>query len=264
MPGAMHSGFAQFAAFDQDAIDNRASPRANGKLKMPVLALGGEKSFGLTMAVVMRAGADNVTEGVDPRSGHWIMEENPDATVTAGPRLPGPRASDPAPPARRGPAAALRRERNRGGRPAPPRPRRHRCAPALDAGAGTSGVAGIRTRILSGDPTKPGLYTIALTVPANTRIAAHRHRDDRTATVVSGTRYFGYGAKADDTALQAAPARQLLCRAGRRRPFRPHRRRRRCTLYITGIGPTDTRYVELAAHPERFGRFSTSIFRSPR
>ena len=81
MPGAMHSGFAQFAAFDQDAIDNRAWLAANGKLKMPVLALGGEKSFGLTMAVVMRAGADNVTEGVIPGSGHWIMEENPDATV---------------------------------------------------------------------------------------------------------------------------------------------------------------------------------------
>ncbi|QDO96819.1 alpha/beta hydrolase [Ferrovibrio terrae] len=80
-PGAMHSGFAQFAAFDQDAIDNKAMLAANGKLKMPVLALGGEKSFGLTMAVVMRAAADNVTEGVVPDSGHWIMEENPKATV---------------------------------------------------------------------------------------------------------------------------------------------------------------------------------------
>jgi len=82
LPGAMHSGFAQFAAFDHDAIDNRAWLAANGKLKMPVLALGGEKSFGLTMAVVMRAGADNVTEGVIPGSGHWIMEENPTATVS--------------------------------------------------------------------------------------------------------------------------------------------------------------------------------------
>jgi pimeloyl-ACP methyl ester carboxylesterase len=48
---------------------------------MPVMAIGGEKSFGLTMAVVMRAAADNVTEGVVPGSGHWIMEENPAATV---------------------------------------------------------------------------------------------------------------------------------------------------------------------------------------
>src|ERR1700724_2007051 len=45
-PGAMHAGFAQFAAFDQDVIDNKAFLAA-GKLAMPVLALGGEKSFGL-------------------------------------------------------------------------------------------------------------------------------------------------------------------------------------------------------------------------
>ena len=78
-PGAMHSGFAQFAAFDQDAVDNRAY-LANNRLKMPVLAVGGEKSFGPMMATVMRAGADDVTEGIVPGSGHWIMEENPSAT----------------------------------------------------------------------------------------------------------------------------------------------------------------------------------------
>jgi pimeloyl-ACP methyl ester carboxylesterase len=81
-PGNMHAGFAQFAAFDQDAIDNRAWLAAGGKLQMPVLALGGEKSFGKTMAVVMRAAATNVQEGVVAGSGHWIMEENPQATVT--------------------------------------------------------------------------------------------------------------------------------------------------------------------------------------
>ncbi|MGO4406631.1 alpha/beta fold hydrolase [Bosea sp. RAF48] len=81
LPGAMHSGFAQFAAFDQDAIDNRAYLKAGGKLTMPVLAIGGEKSFGTTMAVVMRDAATDVTEGVVPDSGHWIMEENPTATI---------------------------------------------------------------------------------------------------------------------------------------------------------------------------------------
>jgi pimeloyl-ACP methyl ester carboxylesterase len=81
LPGAMHSGFAQFAAFDQDAIDNQAFLAKGGKLKMPVLALGGDKSFGLTMAATMRFAAENVTEGIVPDSGHWIMEENPEATV---------------------------------------------------------------------------------------------------------------------------------------------------------------------------------------
>jgi len=80
LPGAMHGGFSQFAAFDQDAVDNKAFV-AQGKLDMPVLALGGEKSFGPMMATVMRFAASDVTEGVVPDSGHWIMEENPKATV---------------------------------------------------------------------------------------------------------------------------------------------------------------------------------------
>ena len=80
LPGAMHSGFAQFAAFDQDAADNKAF-LANGKLAMPVLAVGGEKSFGPMMATIMRFAANDVHEAVVPESGHWIMEENPRATI---------------------------------------------------------------------------------------------------------------------------------------------------------------------------------------
>jgi pimeloyl-ACP methyl ester carboxylesterase len=80
-PGAMHSGFEQFHAFDQDAVDNKAFMEANGPLTMPVLALGGDKSFGPEMAVVMRAAASNVTGAVVPNAGHWLMEENPAATV---------------------------------------------------------------------------------------------------------------------------------------------------------------------------------------
>ena len=78
----MHAGFNQFAAFDQDAIDNREFV-ARGKLTMPILAIGGEKSFGATMAVVMRAAATNVTEYVIADAGHWLMEEQPAATVAA-------------------------------------------------------------------------------------------------------------------------------------------------------------------------------------
>jgi pimeloyl-ACP methyl ester carboxylesterase len=79
-PGAMHAGFEQFKAFDQDAIDNKAFVAA-GKLTMPVLAVGGEKSYGPMMATVMRAAAANVTEAIVPNSGHWIMEENPTAVI---------------------------------------------------------------------------------------------------------------------------------------------------------------------------------------
>src|SRR5262245_19069963 len=74
--GAMHSGFMPFAAFDQDALDNKDF-LAKGKLAMPALALGCEKSFGKTMAA-----ASNVQEGVVTDSGHWVMQENKNATIT--------------------------------------------------------------------------------------------------------------------------------------------------------------------------------------
>jgi pimeloyl-ACP methyl ester carboxylesterase len=80
LPGAMHSGFEQFHAFDQDVIDNKAF-LAKGPLTMPVLAIGGEKSFGPMMATVARAAATNVQGAVIPGSGHWLMEEQPQATV---------------------------------------------------------------------------------------------------------------------------------------------------------------------------------------
>jgi pimeloyl-ACP methyl ester carboxylesterase len=78
----MHAGFNQFAAFDQDARDNNEF-LAKGKLTLPILAIGGEKSFGPTMAVLMRAAATDVQELVIRNSGHWLMEEQPDVTVTA-------------------------------------------------------------------------------------------------------------------------------------------------------------------------------------
>lgn len=81
-PGRMHAGFSQFAAFDQDVIDNRAFV-ARGPLTMPVLAIGGDHSLGATMAVIMRSAADNVTELIVPNAGHWLMEEQPQATVEA-------------------------------------------------------------------------------------------------------------------------------------------------------------------------------------
>ena len=80
MPGAIRAGFAQFAAFGQDALDSKTY-LAKGKLTLPVLAIGGEAAFGLMMAAVMRVVATNVQEAIVPDSGHWIMEENPAGTT---------------------------------------------------------------------------------------------------------------------------------------------------------------------------------------
>lgn len=80
-PGTMHAAFAQFRAIRQDAQDNEASNAT--RLTMPVLAIGGEKSFGANEALVMRNAANQVTEVVVAGAGHWLMEEAPTQTIAA-------------------------------------------------------------------------------------------------------------------------------------------------------------------------------------
>lgn len=115
------------------------------------------------------------------------------------------------------------------------------------SGPGTSGVAGIRTIVLKGDPTKAGLYTILLRVPAHTRIAAHRHPDDRVATVVSGTWYFGYGSVFDASRLKPLTPGSYYTE-----PPDDHfaeTRDSEVLVQITGVGPTGTTYVRAANDP---------------
>ena len=80
-PGAMRAAFAQFRSIRKDAEDNKKA--VTTKLSMPVLAVGGEKSFGAMEAVVMRNAATDVTEVVIGDAGHWLMEEQPAATMKA-------------------------------------------------------------------------------------------------------------------------------------------------------------------------------------
>jgi len=78
-PGAMRAGLELFRAFEQDADDNRRFLSERGKLKMPVLGLGGTASFFLPVAQEMLSEvADNVTVRPIEGSGHWIAEEQPE------------------------------------------------------------------------------------------------------------------------------------------------------------------------------------------
>lgn len=121
--------------------------------------------------------------------------------------------------------------------------------PATGAGSGTSGVEGIRTHVLSGDPSREGPYTIMLSVPANTRIAAHRHKDDRVATIVSGTWNFGYGPVAGENTKALGPGSFYTEPAGASHFARTSAEP--VVLYIHGYGPTDTEYTAASADSRR-------------
>lgn len=111
------------------------------------------------------------------------------------------------------------------------------------AGPGTSGVEGIRTTVLYGNPSAPGPYTIEIRVPPHTRIAAHTHRDDRSAVVVSGQWYFGYGAKADEALVKPLPPGSFYTEPADA-PHFAMTRDAPAVVYISGYGPTDTRFTE--------------------
>ncbi len=115
--------------------------------------------------------------------------------------------------------------------------------PKLGAGAGTSGVTGIQTLLLYGDPAKAGPYVIRLVIPANTHIRAHTHRDTRTATVISGLWHFGYGQKNDPAVTKALPAGSFYTEPADVAHF-ASTTSEGAVVEISGYGPSDTVYVE--------------------
>jgi len=116
-------------------------------------------------------------------------------------------------------------------------------------GTGTSGAQGIQTIVLQGDPTKPGLYTIRLKIASNLRIQAHLHQDLRSAVVVSGTWYFGYGHTFDEKALKELPAGSFYTEPANVDHFAMTKGE--VTVQITGYGPTSTKYFDPELDPAR-------------
>ncbi len=215
----VRAGFQYFKTFEQDAKDFAAF--STTKLDMPFLVLTGEKASGDFLIDQTKLVATNVSGVVVKGSGHWLMEEARDLTVPAivaflndGEGI----AQDQSPRRRQTPVEMELLSKS-------------------GTEAGTSGVSGIQTIVLKGNPSKTGIYTILLKIPANTRIEAHDHPDDRVATVISGTWYFGYGAKFDEQKLKALPPGSFYTEP----PNEPHFARTGATSVVVEITVSDQR-----------------------
>jgi quercetin dioxygenase-like cupin family protein len=124
-------------------------------------------------------------------------------------------------------------------------------ASALDSNQiGSSGLSGVHTKVLFGDPSKVGFYTILLFVPAHTTIQAHSHKDNRVATVVSGEWHFGYGDHFDAKSLKTLPPGSVYSEPGGVEHNHFARTDADAVIVeISGYGPTDTHYFEAANDP---------------
>jgi hypothetical protein len=142
--------------------------------------------------------ATNVREAAVSGSGHWLMEELPSKT------------------------AALIRGFDDASPEEHLTPTEYTFPAHANPGTGSSGIASNQTVVLNGDPDRAGVYTIKPRGPALTRIAAHSHRDDRIATVISVTWRIGYRASSmnqnSKLSLQEASTRSRRGRCSSRRP----------------------------------------------
>jgi pimeloyl-ACP methyl ester carboxylesterase/quercetin dioxygenase-like cupin family protein len=228
-PGRMRAAWAYFASFQRAAADFATFSQT--KLIMPVLSIGGEKANGNALAKQVKLVATNAASVVLPNTGHWVMEENPSGATDALVRFLGTGSSSSALPHMRMTPADVA---------------------ANQTGSdqiGSSGLAGVSTKVLFGDPSGAGFYTIVLFVPAHTTIAAHSHRDDRMAAVVSGTWQFGYGDQFNEGALKNLPVGSVYSEPGGTSHF-ARTGGEPVMVEISGFGPTDTHYVNPADAPK--------------
>ena len=229
-PGRMRAAWSYFVSFQQAARD--FEKLAQTKLTMPVLTMGGAKANGEVLGKQGPLVATNATSVVLPNTGHWMMEENPSGTIEALLRFVAMPST----------LAEMRFT-----------PMEVRANQTGANQIGSSNLPGVNTKVLAGDPSKAGLYTIILSVPANTTIAAHSHRDDRMATVVSGTWRFGYGDRFDERALKVLPPGSVYSEPGGANHF-AQTGAEPVLVQISGFGPTDTRYFDPATAPRTSGQ----------
>lgn len=69
-PGGLRGGFSHYRTLLED-----------GKLKMPVLVLGGDSSLKDQVLKSMQPVAENICDVVVERCGHWIASERPEYLV---------------------------------------------------------------------------------------------------------------------------------------------------------------------------------------
>jgi pimeloyl-ACP methyl ester carboxylesterase/uncharacterized RmlC-like cupin family protein len=235
-PGRMRAAWAYFVSFPQAAKD--FAQFAQVKLTMPVLAMGGEKANGDALGRQVKLVATNVETLVLPNTGHWVMEERPRETTDAlmrflGASLASAASSSTLPQMRLTPAEV-------------------RANQSGSDQIGSSELAGVSTKVVFGDPSRSGFYTIVLSVPAHTTIQSHTHRDDRMAVVVSGTWHFGYGDHFDARGLKSLPPGSVYSEPGGVTHF-AQTADEPVLVEISGFGPTDTRYFDPANTPKTPG-----------
>lgn len=111
--------------------------------------------------------------------------------------------------------------------------------------------AGAKVAVLDGDPSKPGLFTMRLSLPDGYRIAPHFHPADEHVTVISGQLQVGMGDRFDASKLSILPAGAFGMIPAAMHHFA--QAKGATVLQLHGTGPWKLIYVNPADQPKPAG-----------
>ena len=108
---------------------------------------------------------------------------------------------------------------------------------------------GMSFAVISGDPSKPGLYVVRAKVPAGYKIMPHWHPTDEHVTVLSGTFALGMGETFKKEGMTKLPAGGYLLMPAEMRHFAMAVTG--ATIQVHGQGPFALTYVNPADDPSK-------------
>lgn len=108
---------------------------------------------------------------------------------------------------------------------------------------------GAEIAVLSGDPTKPGSYSVRLKFPANYNIPAHSHPTDENVVVVSGALTLGAGDKLTRGAGNKVLGVGAYALAAANMNHFAYTTAQETTIVLYGQGPVEFKYVNPADDP---------------
>ena len=108
---------------------------------------------------------------------------------------------------------------------------------------------GARMAVVSGDPSKAGLFTVELAMPSGYKIAPHFHPTDETVEVKKGTLLVGMGDKFDVS--KAKPMKAGDKRSMRAKAHHFAAAQGGTFIQVTAMGPFALTYVNPADDPQK-------------
>ena len=106
---------------------------------------------------------------------------------------------------------------------------------------------GATMTVLSGDPGKPGWFTLRSKMPAGYTVPPHWHPMDEHLTVLSGALEVGMGDKFDAAAMETVPAGGFTVMPAQMRHYA--RAKTDTILQVHAMGPFSITYVNAADDP---------------